>query len=149
MTVSDEDMAVLLGSMNAELALADQVVIRTWADQLHARLRAENAQLQQEAEERERVSTKMADLLTRTVAIVRGKPPEDTLWSWHDLPELVEGLKQNSERYIYVRPIMTGESSKEADRITTNIALSLVQGLSGDDAVDAAMGRSKAQTNVV
>ena len=35
---------------------------------------------------------RQSDLLTKSVNLIKGNPPEDTLWSHHDLPELVQGV---------------------------------------------------------
>ena len=35
---------------------------------------------------------RQADLLTRSVNLIKGDPPELTLWSHHDLPELIKDL---------------------------------------------------------
>ena len=39
----------------------------------------------------------MADILTRTVNVLRGNPPENGLHSWHDLPERVVQLRNTRD----------------------------------------------------
>jgi hypothetical protein len=38
-------------------------------------------------------AAKMASILTRSVNAIRGEPGPLHLHSWHDLPELIDGLK--------------------------------------------------------
>jgi len=44
------------------------------------------------AEEGERGHWLMMSLLKKTILILRGPEPEQTSWSWHDIPERVEAL---------------------------------------------------------
>jgi hypothetical protein len=44
--------------------------------------------LEQELAEETALREKLDDICTRTVNALKGKPPENVLWSWHDLPEL-------------------------------------------------------------
>ncbi len=46
-----------------------------------------------EVEESDALRERLAGLLTRTVNVLRGEPPENTQWSWHDIPERTEELK--------------------------------------------------------
>lgn len=50
-------------------------------------LRAEVEELRRDLAENEALRERMADLLRRTAAALRGPEPPLTLWSWHDLPE--------------------------------------------------------------
>ena len=54
---------------------------------------AEIAELRAEADFSYRLTSKQGRLLSKVVNIVKGEPPEDTLWSVHDAPELVAALK--------------------------------------------------------
>ena len=54
--------------------------------------------LKQEREEQEATATLMRTILTKTANVLKGKPAELSIHSWHDLPEiaqrLIEGLKE-------------------------------------------------------
>lgn len=41
--------------------------------------------------------TRLSELLTGVAIAVKGPEPELTQWSWHDLPDLVEKLKNENE----------------------------------------------------
>lgn len=44
------------------------------------------------------VRMRMSDILHRTANAVHGGPLENGWWSWHDLPELADGLYQAVKR---------------------------------------------------
>ena len=48
------------------------------------------AALREEAEEYAEILDKQADLLTRTVNVLRGDPPPLVSWSHHDIPDLAQ-----------------------------------------------------------
>lgn len=54
--------------------------------------------LQAEVSHGDGLQERMADILTRTVNALRGKPPENGLHSWHDLPERVERLQAELDK---------------------------------------------------
>ena len=56
-----------------------------------------------------------ADLLTRTVNVLKGPPPELVLWSHHDVPEIAEALWERHEKLTRAKTI-ADESGIEAQR---------------------------------
>jgi len=65
--------------------------------------RDEIARLEAEVEESDALRERLALLLTRTVNVLRGEPPDNTRWSWHDIPELAEALKAERDNLITER----------------------------------------------
>lgn len=50
------------------------------------------AELEEDAADSYRLTGRLGDLLTKTVNVLRGNPPELTSWSWHDIPELARRM---------------------------------------------------------
>jgi hypothetical protein len=57
-----------------------------------AALERELAEAKEREEEGDAVCKKLSDLLARVAIALKGEPPDMTLWSFHDLPELVATL---------------------------------------------------------
>jgi hypothetical protein len=54
-------------------------------------------ELRQDLRETQRINRRMSSLLTQTVRVLRGPPPSDTLWSWHDIPELTRKMMREKK----------------------------------------------------
>lgn len=72
----------------------------------------------QEERDLHRLCMRQSDLLTGVVNAIRGKPPERTLWSHHDAPELAEGVVKQLAQYqqfaAYCRSCaLSGESDPQ------------------------------------
>ena len=72
---------------------------------------AEIERLRTELREGDDLRERLAGILTRSVNMIRGEPEPMSLHSWHDLPELVEALKADSERLDWL-------CSEESDALT-------------------------------
>lgn len=59
-------------------------------------------QMNKDAEEAGALRDRLADILTRTAAALKGPPPDDTLWSWHDLPEIAAALRGERAEQIAI-----------------------------------------------
>jgi hypothetical protein len=66
--------------------------------------------LEQELAEETALREKLDGICTRTVNALKGKPPENVMWSWHDLPELatkaaadIEHWKRTAGEYLAQR----------------------------------------------
>jgi hypothetical protein len=55
-------------------------------------LAAELAEAKEEADHNYRLISRQGRLLSATVNVLRGDPPDDTLWSVHDVVELTQAL---------------------------------------------------------
>lgn len=60
-------------------------------------LRSKVAELEAENAENDEIREVLAGLLRRTAVALKGPEPPLKSWSWHDLPELVEAMKQRAE----------------------------------------------------
>lgn len=54
---------------------------------------AELAALREEVEDQAGLIKRLSDLLNSAVNVLRGPPPDDTLWSFHDVAERAEALR--------------------------------------------------------
>lgn len=68
-----------------------------WSEQHVQELEKTIKELREDLEEYDNLNKKMADLLTNTANALHGKPLENGLHSWHDLPELAEKLLKELE----------------------------------------------------
>jgi uncharacterized coiled-coil DUF342 family protein len=62
-------------------------------------LLAERDALRVEEDDMHAVLQRLSDILTRTVEVIKGPPPELTMWGWHDLPDLVDALKAERDAW--------------------------------------------------
>jgi len=95
MSLSDE---VRTGYLNH---VCDELPTDDWADRI-ATLKAELAEskvdlkdAKGEIAELDALNIKLSKLLDGVCESVKGTPPEETLYSWHDLPEMAKELKEN------------------------------------------------------
>lgn len=51
-----------------------------------------------EIEDADGVRERLAEILNKTVNVLRGEPPPLVRWSWHDVPERVAKLRQSGTR---------------------------------------------------
>ena len=104
---------------------------------------AEVEALKTELREGDDLRTHLSSLLTRSVNAIRGEPEPLHLHSWHDLPELVEALRADAERYRWLRS-RTWANSPDVFSFKTMVApvgTSLMKGSVAqhlDKAIDAA-----------
>ena len=49
--------------------------------------------LRVDLEDADALREKLAGILTRTINALKGPPPENVVWSWHDLPEIAERMR--------------------------------------------------------
>ena len=81
----------------------DELVVLTnekWHSLLDrvALLERENAELRESENESDTLRHLLSDKLARIAVALKSEPPALTLWSWHDLPELVAALaKEHAE----------------------------------------------------
>ena len=68
-----------------------------WSEQHVQELVKTIKELREDLEEYDNLNKKMADLLTNTANALHGKPLENGLHSWHDLPELAEKLRKERD----------------------------------------------------
>lgn len=106
----DEWMVHQLERLTAELANVRHIMDRQAEaqDSLHKcnvqmreerdRLTAERDEWKEEWEGCCKTIRRQAELLTAAVNLLRGDPPEDTLWSHHDIAELVKGVIAERDR---------------------------------------------------
>ena len=66
--------------------------------EVNGRLTEKLAELEQEAAEEDALRERLSELLTKSVNAIRGEPAELSLHSWHDLPELCNGLMEKLAR---------------------------------------------------
>ncbi len=59
----------------------------------HEQVHAELAALREEVEDQAGLIKRLSDLLNSAVNVLRGPPPDDTLWSFHDVAERAEALR--------------------------------------------------------
>ena len=68
---------------------------------------AELAALREEVEDQAGLIKRLSDLLNSAVNVLRGPPPDDTLWSFHDVAERAEALRaQLAERDAQLRALL-------------------------------------------
>jgi hypothetical protein len=68
-----------------------------WSEQHVQELEKTIKELREDLEEYDNLNKKIADLITNTANALHGKPLENGLHSWHDLPELVEQLRKERD----------------------------------------------------
>ena len=66
-------------------------------------LTAQVEALQAELAETSHTVETLSSLLAKICDIVKGQPPELTLYSWHDLPEKVESMQADAARYKWLK----------------------------------------------
>lgn len=76
------------------------------------------AELKQENEENFALITKQSNLLTATVNALRGDPPDDVLWSHHDIPDLAKELRERIERLEEAKNTAYAERQKMVQSLT-------------------------------
>jgi hypothetical protein len=83
---------------------------------LITKLQAENAELKEETDCNYRLLSRQNRLLSATVNVLRGDPPDDTLWSVHDVVELAAELKaQNAAlRGVLAEYVVAYPAEKQA-----------------------------------
>ena len=52
-------------------------------------------ELQQLCEEQDQTIQKMSVVLAKIAEVIKGPPAQNEMHSWHDLPELVKGMKNS------------------------------------------------------
>ena len=82
----------LIAEADAHLASA--------AQSREATLERENAELRESENENDTLRHSLSDKLTRIAVTLKGEPPALTLWSWHDLPELVAALARENAKMM-------------------------------------------------
>lgn len=60
------------------------------------------AQLEAEIDDYDELSVKLGGLLRETANILKGPPPEGTLWSYHDIPEQVQKMKDGLDGLVHI-----------------------------------------------
>lgn len=104
-----------VADLKARAGLLNERIADLEADNLELQERVER--LEAETYEYDTLTTKQAALLTKIINILRGTPPESTLWSHHDIPDCARSLKEQAEA---LQARVERSADKEAE--VTNIA---------------------------
>ena len=79
------------------------------------------SELDQEDELTSLLVAKLNDLLERTVNILKGPPPDLTQWSYHDIPEQVDSLKEQLKAIKETQSAEVHELKERLDVITDRL----------------------------
>ena len=108
-----------------------------WSEQHVQELEKTIRELREDLEEYDNLNKKIADLITNTANALHGKPLENGLHSWHDLPELVEKLRNERD-----------EARLQARRILNEIDCRIEHGAESNGHLEAIYNLFKENSNV-